>query len=80
MPEQSQPENQSPRARSVTTTTHGRYLIDTPEEPGARPLLVGFHGYAETAEIHLDCLRRIPGSGDWLRAAVQALHPFYARK
>jgi len=64
--------------RTVATTTHGRYLVS---EPAGRPrgLLVGFHGYAENAEIHLDALRAIPHTGQWLIVAVQALHPFYTR-
>ena len=61
--------------RLVTATVHGRYLL---RERGPR-LLVGFHGYAETAEIHLGQLEKIPGIGDWSVAAVQALHPFYTR-
>ncbi len=60
--------------RTVETLVHGRYLL---EERGAERLLVGFHGYAETAEIHLAELQRIPGIDDWSLAAVQALHPFY---
>ena len=48
------------------------------EEPW--PLLVGFHGYAETAGDHMDALRAIPGTGEWLLVSIQALHPFYARK
>lgn len=60
--------------RTVDALVHGRYLL---EERGAEHLLVGFHGYAETAEIHLAELQRIPGIDDWSLAAVQALHPFY---
>jgi predicted esterase len=41
---------------------------------------VGFHGYAETAAVHLEALRRIPGIEAWRRCAVQALHPFYRGK
>ena len=60
--------------RTVEATVHGRYLL---EERGAERLLVGFHGYAETAELHLAELRQIPGIDGWSLAAVQALHPFY---
>jgi predicted esterase len=64
----------------VQTATHGRYLVRAPEAPAPWPLLVGFHGYAENAERHLDALQRIPGADRWLLAAVQALHPFYNRE
>jgi predicted esterase len=43
-------------------------------------VIVGFHGYAESAELHLEALRAIPGSERWLLVAVQALHPFYTRE
>lgn len=43
-------------------------------------MLVGFHGYAEDAAIHLEALERIPGARGWLIVSVQALHPFYARQ
>lgn len=62
--------------RHVTTEVHGRVLhVDR----GAERLLVGFHGYAETAEIHLRELEQIAAAGEWSVAAVQALHPFYTR-
>jgi len=62
--------------RNVEATVHGRYLL---EERGAERLLVGFHGYAETAETHLAELEKLPGIDQWSVAAVQALHPFYTR-
>lgn len=65
--------------RHVEARTHGRYLLRAPETAGPWPLLVGFHGYAETAAIHLDAVARIPGADGWLIVAVQALHPFYTR-
>lgn len=62
--------------RTIATTVHGRFLhVDR----GAERLVVGFHGYAEVAEIHLAELEKLPGIGRWSLAAVQALHPFYAR-
>lgn len=42
--------------------------------------MVGFHGYAENAERHLQELLRIPGSERWSVTAVQALHAFYVPK
>ena len=47
-------------------------------QPGPpQRLLIGFHGYAETAEVHLDALLKIRGIEKWTVASVQALHPFY---
>jgi predicted esterase len=69
------------RSFQVATTVHGHYELEGPDEDvGPRPLLIGFHGYAETAERHLEALRRIPGIEAWWRCAVQALHPFYRGK
>ena len=63
-------------AHTLETAVHGRYLY---EDRGEERLLVGFHGYAETAEIHMAELERIPGIKRWSVASVQALHPFYTR-
>ncbi len=60
----------------ICTPTHGRYLV-RPSRTGARGLLVGFHGYAETAEHMMRELVGIPGSADWLLCSMQALHLFY---
>ena len=68
----------TPVVRTIAATTHGRYLVTTPATVAAG-LLVGFHGYAENAEIHLEALCAIPGIERWLVVAVQALHPFYTR-
>jgi predicted esterase len=65
--------------RHIATPVHGRFLIETPADPAGCPLLVGFHGYGETADKHLEELRKIPGSTQWVLCAVQALHPFYNR-
>jgi predicted esterase len=63
--------------RTIPATVHGRYLIrDGPPER----LLVGFHGYGETAEAHIAELRQIPGIDRWTVVAVQALHPFYVSR
>ena len=66
-----------PITRTLTTTTQGRYLLRAPDAAGPHPLLVGFHGYGENAEVHLRQLERIPGASGWLVVAVQALHWFY---
>lgn len=65
--------------RAIAVTTHGRYLVMAPAERPAG-LIVGFHGYAENAEIHLEALRAISGIDRFVVVAVQALHPFYTRE
>lgn len=64
------------RIETIETPTHGRFLVD---ERDGDLLLVGFHGYAETAEWHLEELGKIPNAERWTMVAVQALHPFYTR-
>ena len=69
----------NPIVRTISALTHGRFLIDVP--PDTAPpyhLLVGFHGYGENAERHLEQLRQIPGASGWLLTAVQGLHRFYS--
>ncbi len=61
----------------IATITHGRYLVHRGDAGEGAPLLVGFHGYGENAERHLEKLRRIEGAGAWLLCAIGALHPFY---
>lgn len=58
---------------SLETRTHGRYLVET--VASGRPLLVGFHGYAESAEIQLERLRTM--TSDWNLLSIQGLHRFY---
>jgi predicted esterase len=41
--------------------------------------IVGFHGYAQSAEDMMDVLHRVPGSAEFTLVSVQALHRFYAR-
>ncbi|HXG58583.1 MAG TPA: phospholipase [Thermoanaerobaculia bacterium] len=62
--------------KSIETTVHGRYLVRRGVDDR---LLVGFHGYAENAELHLREIEKIPGVEEWTVVAVQALHPFYTR-
>jgi len=66
------------QVHTISTTSHGRYLLE-PAGAGA-PLLVGFHGYGQSAEQLLEDLRRIPGAGRWTLVAIQALHRFYSPK
>lgn len=65
---------------TIEARTHGRFLVRVPDIAPPWPLLVGFHGYAETADDHLEALQTIPGTRDWLLVSVQALHRFYTRK
>jgi predicted esterase len=65
--------------RTIPALVHGRYVLEAPESAEGSALLVGFHGYGENAERHLEELRRIPGAADCVLCAVQALHPFYNR-
>ena len=68
-----------PIVTTLDATTQGRYVTRPPESEGPHPLLLGFHGYGENAEVHLRQLERIPGAERWLLVAVQALHWFYGR-
>lgn len=60
------------------TTVRGRYLL-RPAAGDPAGLLVGFHGYGETAAMHLAALLEIPGVERWTVASIQGLHPFYTR-
>jgi predicted esterase len=62
----------------VETTVRGRYLIE-PGPADARTLIVGFHGYGEMAERHLDRLRGLPGADRSTLVSVQSLHLFYTK-
>jgi predicted esterase len=65
--------------RTIATIIHGRYLVDPAEGGGPHPLLVGFHGYGEEAQVQLDRLRAVRGSALWSLASVQGLHRFYRK-
>jgi predicted esterase len=66
-------------ARTIPAAIHGRYLVET--SPGTGPgfagIVIGCHGYAESAETQLARLQEIPGLDGWARVSVQALHRFY---
>src|SRR4029450_7232913 len=66
--------------RNIATTTHGRFLIARPSVSDAAPLLIGFHGYAETAEAQMARLRAIPSADEWVVVSIQGLHRFYERR
>ena len=63
------------RTISIAAPTHGRVLVRDVGVP--RGLLLGFHGYLETAEIQMERLAAIPGTGHWTLVSVQGLHRFY---
>lgn len=65
------------QTRLISARTHGRYLVDVPEQP--RATLVGFHGYKENAAIHMDVLRQIAGDRRIGLVSVQGLHRFYSK-
>jgi predicted esterase len=64
--------------RTIGAATHGRYLIEAPDRGAS--LLVGFHGYAESAEIQMERLRAIPGADRRALVSIQGLHRFYQRR
>jgi predicted esterase len=66
------------RVLTIPTPTTGRILIEDPAG-SVSGLLVGCHGYGQSADTMLDELRRIPGSDAWRLVSVQALHRFYTR-
>jgi predicted esterase len=63
------------RILNIQTPTHGRVLVR--EVTGPSAVMVGFHGYTESAEIQMDRLLGIPGAERWLLISVQGLHRFY---
>ena len=67
-------------SRFPMARTHGYYILKTARGSATAPLLVGFHGYGESAETELSRLESIPGIESWLLCSIQALHPFYNRR
>src|SRR5262245_30774115 len=68
------------RVLPIETPTHGRVLVKEPSTTDSpMRLLVGFHGYAQSAEDMLAELELIPGIETWTLVSVQGLHRFYAR-
>jgi predicted esterase len=63
--------------RLVPTGIHGRILVREARAAARCGILVGFHGYMESAAIQMERLAAIPGAHAWTLVAVQALNRFY---
>jgi predicted esterase len=61
----------------IPALTHGVSLVQPAQAAASRGLLVGFHGYMETALMQMNRLLTIPGSGLWTLVAIEGLHRFY---
>ena len=61
----------------IKTFVHGSYLVKNSKNTALSPLIVGFHGYGETAEDHMLLFNQIPGIENWTVCSIQALHSFY---
>ncbi len=64
----------------IAARVHGRIYRRPSNGDRAKLLLIGFHGYGESAEDLMNELALIPGSNNWTLACVQGLHPFYNRR
>lgn len=64
---------------TIPAQTHGRYLVSAASKANA-PLLIGFHGYGETAEEELARLQTFAANDRWTLVSVQGLHQFYRRR
>jgi predicted esterase len=61
----------------IPALTHGVVLVRPAHVAASRGLLVGFHGYMETASLQMDRLAAIPGSAMWNLVSIEGLHRFY---
>jgi len=73
---------------SIPASVHGRVLVkrhrvsfSEKRHPMSFPgvTLVGFHGYAQSAEDMMNVLQRIPGGDQATLISIQALNRFYTR-
>jgi predicted esterase len=62
---------------TIATEVHGRFLV-RPQQSSS--VLIGFHGYGESADDQLPRLAAIPGSDDWILVSIQGLYRFYERR
>lgn len=65
-----------PDIRLVGTRVHGRVLVKAAPATPAR-ILLGFHGYLESADAQLERLERMPGAAAWTLVSIQALNRVY---
>ena len=65
-----------PDVRLVGTRVHGRVLLRAARKP-LSGVLLGFHGYLESAETQLARLEQIPGFDAWTLVSMQALNRVY---
>ena len=63
--------------RTIPTATHGRYLVEIPED--SRGTIVGFHGYQENAAVMFGVLQQLAAGRSIGIVSVQGLHRFYTR-
>ena len=66
-------------SHTIEARTHGRYLVDRPLAEQPLPLLVAFHGYAESAERMLEEIKQLRGERRWIIVSIQALNRFYSK-
>ena len=65
------------RVHHVETVASGRVLVRAAVGGPPVGVLVGFHGYAENADIHLERLTAVPGTERWILVSVEGLNRFY---
>lgn len=67
----------TPTVHHIETPASGRLVVRAAAGDSAAGLLVGFHGYAESADVQLQRMTALPELEDWLLVSIQALHRFY---
>jgi predicted esterase len=65
-----------PDIRLVGARVRGRVLVKAARKPAAGVLL-GFHGYLESADTQLARLEQMPGADGWTLVSVQGLNRVY---
>ena len=55
----------------IPTITHGRVLVSEPRAVARKGILVGFHGYMESARTQMERLEAIPGASAWTLVSIQ---------
>ncbi len=80
MNDSSHPQEGNVHNRFIEVSVEGHFLWKPPQTGLAEAIIVGFHGYAENAEIHLARMEKIPFADRYGLCSIQALHPFYLRK